>query len=80
MVDEYGNDLMEDVDEVIEALGETINRLRQQVKDLRAENQYLTYFHREADFGPGHTDVVMAIQAEYAKTYGVPVPEEWVYE
>ena len=51
-----------------------------EIERLRSEIAYLAYFHREADFGPAHTDVVMAIQAQYAEVHGAPVPEYWRYE
>ena len=61
-----------EVDELAQANAE--------IERLRSEIAYLAYFHREADFGPAHTDVVMAIQARYAEAFGVPVPEYWRYE
>ncbi len=58
----------------------TIEKLESEIERLRSEIAYLAYFHREANFGPAHTDVVMAIQAQYAEVHGVPVPEYWRYE
>lgn len=48
-------------------------------KEILDELDYLRcWFHSNADFGPAHTDVVMAMQAEYEKI--CPVPATWFYE
>jgi hypothetical protein len=48
------------------------------ITELEAERHYLRWFHANADFGPAETDVIMAMQAEYAKDR--PVPATWIYE
>lgn len=50
------------------------------IAELEAENAYLSYFSSNADFGPAHTDVVMAIQRQYEEEVGKPVPADWLYE
>lgn len=48
------------------------------IDEMEADLHYLRWFHRNADFGPAHTDVVRAMQADYAKHR--PVPANWLYE
>ena len=49
---------------------------RKRIAELETELAYLRWFHSSADFGPAHTDVVMAMQAAYPGT----VPVTWLYE
>lgn len=51
-----------------------IEEFEEMVKEL----DYLRWFHRSADFGPAESEVVMAMQAEYARSK--PVPATWLYE
>lgn len=55
---------------------DTIVANKEAIAELEAELAYLRWFHSNADFGPAHTDVVMAMQA----TYPDVVPENWLYE
>ena len=50
------------------------------IAELEAERHYLNWFHMAADFGPADYDVVVAMQAEYEKQTGKPVPEGWRYK
>lgn len=65
-------------DKYIAALESRINEYAARIAELEAERHYLAWFHMTADFGPANTDVVMAMQSEYAKRQ--PVPKEWAYE
>jgi len=40
---------------------------------------YLKWFAQEADFGPGHSDVMIEMQERYEKDTGQKVPEDWRY-
>ncbi len=42
-----------------------LKRLSKALTATNEELAYLRYFHQEADFGPAHTDVVMAINDRY---------------
>jgi hypothetical protein len=65
--------------EIVEAIDGAIQeREPAQQKEILDELDYLRWFHSNADFGPAHTDVVMAMQAEYEKI--CPVPATWFYE
>ena len=48
------------------------------IAEMETERHYLRWFHANADFGPAEADVIMAMQAEYAKER--PVPATWLYE
>lgn len=50
------------------------------IAELEAERHYLNWFRMAADFGPADYDVVVAMQAEYEKQTGKPVPEGWRYK
>jgi len=67
-------------DAVVIKLRAQIAEQATRIAELRAENNYLAYFHRNADFGPAHTDVVMSIQRAYEKYADEPVPATWLYE
>ena len=55
-----------------------IDEYEAQIAKLKADLHYLRWFYCNADFGPAHTDVVRAMQTEYAKQR--PVPANWLYE
>jgi hypothetical protein len=55
-----------------------IDEYEKRIAELEVECHYLRWFHTNADFGPADTDVIMAMQVEYAKDR--PVPANWIYE
>jgi len=55
-----------------------IDEYEKRIAELETERHYLRWFHGSADFGPAEADVIMAMQAEYAKDR--PVPITWIYE
>lgn len=63
----------------LDAAASWLNDKSDKITELEAELDYLRYFHTHADFGPAHTDVVMAIQRQYEQS-GKQVPEGWKYE
>ncbi len=68
--------MLEECQDTMLKLGTAANDGKRRIAELEAELAYLRYFHRKADFGPAHTDVVMAMQAAYPDT----VPDTWLYE
>lgn len=46
---------------------------------MREELEFLAYFAREADFGPGDGDVQIMIRENYTRETGKEVPENWSY-
>ena len=58
---------------------ELVDGYEKRIAELEAENHYLNWFHATADFGPADYDVVVAMQAEYEKQTGKPVPDGWRY-
>lgn len=59
--------------------GGTDELLTARITELESELAYLRFFAGNADFGPAHTHVLMAIQAAYEAT-GAQVPETWRVE
>lgn len=54
--------------------------LLDRITELEAERHYLQWFHMAADFGPADYDVIVAMQEQYEKVSGKPVPEDWRYK
>lgn len=71
--------MADDLHEPTEAMQDSITVVLNYITELEALVDYLEFFHKNADFGPAHTDVVMAIQAQYEAT-GKTVPATWKYE
>jgi Ni,Fe-hydrogenase III small subunit len=44
------------------------------------EIEYLNWFAINADFGPGHGDVMIHMQERYKQETGKEVPTTWKYE
>jgi hypothetical protein len=42
--------------------------------------EYLRWFHRNADFGPAHCDVMYCLQNKFEKETGTKVPKDYKYE
>ncbi len=66
--------------EILDEIDKQANLLVDRIKELEAENQYLTFFRQNADFGPAHSDVVELIHEAYTARTGLPVPSDWSYE
>lgn len=47
------------------------------IDEAMAEVKYLTWFKQHADFGPADSDVHEAMNEQYTRETGCPVPPGW---
>jgi hypothetical protein len=59
---------------------EEFDYYKEKIRQLEEQLDYLTFFHREADFGPTHIDVLIHLQHQYKKKTGKEVPSQWRIE
>ena len=49
-------------------------------KKEASELEYLKFFYSNADFGPGHGDVMFVINENFVEATGKKVPKNYLYE